>query len=51
VKKEVILIQGKCVEAFKGETRMSANLKQSPKNEMSDKEKIIIILCFIDKVL
>ena len=48
---EAILIQHGCVEALKGEERMSVSLSSKEKSEMIAKAKSAIILCLRDKAL
>lgn len=45
-----VLIQQKCVEAFRGKTSILAGLTKTKKTEIMDKARISIILCLKDKV-
>ncbi|WVZ02051.1 hypothetical protein V8G54_022857 [Vigna mungo] len=51
IKMEAILIQQGCVEALKGESKMSDTITQEEKKKMGDKARSAIILCLGDKVL
>ncbi|PNX65796.1 hypothetical protein L195_g062777, partial [Trifolium pratense] len=43
-----ILVHNKCIEALKGEARMSASLSAAEKAELNDKAVNAIILCLRD---
>ena len=49
IRMEAILIQHGCVEALKGEKRMSESLSSKEKSEMIDRARSAIILCLGDK--
>ncbi|WVZ07194.1 hypothetical protein V8G54_020540 [Vigna mungo] len=51
IKMEAILIQQGCVEALKGESKMSDTMTLEEKKKMGDKARSAIILCLGDKVL
>ncbi|WVZ02271.1 hypothetical protein V8G54_023077 [Vigna mungo] len=51
IKMEAILIQQGCVEALKGESKMSDAMTQEEKKKMGNKARSAIILCLGDKVL
>ncbi|CAJ2659843.1 unnamed protein product [Trifolium pratense] len=51
VKMRAVLVHNNCVEALKGESRITASLSAAEKTELNDKAVSAIILCLGDNVL
>nr|KYP76594.1 Retrovirus-related Pol polyprotein from transposon TNT 1-94 [Cajanus cajan] len=51
IKMEAIFIQQGCVEAIKGEEKMSSSLTQKEETDMIEKARSVIILCLVYKAL